>query len=204
MIGYHPRQMEPTAGGNRVFFTELRTGRLILRTLEENDASRIFQYRSDPDVSRFQSWGTESIADIQSHIKELSTNPLGTPGFWHQLGISRLSTRELIGDCGFHVLQAEPRQCEIGVTLDPEYQRQGYATEALRALLDYLVFTLGKHRVLASVDPRNIRSVNLMERVGLRKEAHFVKSLWFKGEWVDDLIYAMLASEWKTTSGNTE
>lgn len=191
--------MEPPAGSNRAFFTKLRTERLILRTLEENDASRIFQYRSHPEVSRFQSWGTESIGDIKSHIKELFTEPPGTSGCWHQLGISLLSTGQLIGDCGFHILQAEPRQSEIGVTLDPDYQRQGYATEALRALLDYLFFTLGKYRVFASVDPRNIRSVTLMERIGLRKEAHFVKSLWFKGEWVDDLIYGMLVSEWKTT-----
>ena len=193
--------MERPASGDRAFVKELRTGRLILRTLEQSDARRIFHYRSHPEVSRFQSWGTELIAEIQSHIKELSATPPGTPGCWHQLGICLLSTRELIGDCGFHVLQAEPRQAEFGITVDPMYQHQGFATEALQTLLQYLFFKLGKHRVFASVDPRNIRSVTLMERVGLRKEAHFVKSLWFKGAWVDDLIYAMLAGEWKTTRG---
>ena len=82
----------------------------------------------------------------------------------------------------------------------PELQGQGYATEALRALLDYLFVKLCKHRVFGSVDPRNVRSMQLMKRVGLRKEAHFVRSLWFKGEWVDDVIFAILASDWK--SGN--
>jgi RimJ/RimL family protein N-acetyltransferase len=193
--------MQAQHSGNPAGFSEIHTGRLILRALEERDARQIFQYRSHPEISRFQSWGTESISEIKSHIKELAANPPGTAGFWHQLGICLLSTRELIGDCGFHVLPAEPRQAEFGITLDPMYQHQGFATEALQTLLDYLFFTLGIHRVFASVDPRNIRSVTLMERVGLRKEAHFVKSLWFKGAWVDDLIYAMLAGEWITTRG---
>jgi RimJ/RimL family protein N-acetyltransferase len=193
--------MQAQNSGNPAGFSEIHTGRLILRALEEKDARRIFQYRSHPEVSRFQSWGTKSSAEVQSHIKKLSATPRGTPGFWHQLGICLLANGNLIGDCGFHVLEAEPRQAECGITLDPSHQGHGYATEALRGLLDYLFFTLGKHRVFGSVDPQNIRSIKLMERVGLRKEAHFVQSLWLKGAWVDDLIYAMLAGEWKTTRG---
>lgn len=108
----------------------------------------------------------------------------------------------MLGDCGFHVLGPEPRQVEFGISLVPEYQGHGYATEALRLLLDYLFFQLGKHRAFCSVDPRNVRSIALMVRVGMRKEAHFVKSFWFKGEWVDDLIFAMLAREWKTMRAN--
>ena len=80
----------------------------------------------------------------------------------------------------------------------PEFQNRGYATEAVRALLEYLFDTLGKHRVFGSVDPRNRSSIRLLQRVGMREEAHFVKSLWFKDEWVDDVIFAILASEWKS------
>ena len=190
--------MQSQRSGNPAGFSEIHTGRLTLRALEEKDARRIFQYRSHPEVSRFQSWGTQSSAEIQSHIKKLSATPRGTPGLWHQLGICLLPNGDLIGDCGFHVLEAEPHQAEYGITLDPSHQGHGYATEALRGLLDYLFFTLGKHRVFGSVDPRNIRSIKLMERVGLQKEAHFVQSLWSKGEWVDALNYAMRASEWKS------
>ena len=57
---------------------------------------------------------------------------------------------------------------------------------------------LGQNRVFGSVDPNNVSSVKLLQRVGMRQEAHFVKSLWFKGEWVDDVIFAILASEWKS------
>jgi len=178
-------------------FPEIRTQRLSLRQLEIGDAQRVFEYRSCPDVSRFQSWGTKSVDDLQSHISGLTTAAPGTPGLWHQVGIL-LPPAQLIGDCGFCVLEHERRQAELGITLAPEFQNRGYATEAVRALLEYLFDTLGKHRVFGSVDPRNRSSIRLLQRVGMREEAHFVKSLWFKDEWVDDVIFAILASEWKS------
>jgi RimJ/RimL family protein N-acetyltransferase len=185
-----------------MMFAEIRTRRLALRDLEVGDASRIFGYRSHPDVSRFQSWGTRSADDIEAYIGELSETEPGRPGSWYQVGIILVPGHELIGDCGFQVLETEPRHAEIGVTLAPEFQGLGYAIETLQALLDYLLLSLGKDRVFGSVDPRNVRSMRLLQRVGMRKEAHRVKGLWFKGEWVDDAVFAITASEWK--SRNTE
>jgi RimJ/RimL family protein N-acetyltransferase len=178
-------------------FEEIQTQRLTLRALENRDARKIFDYRSCPEVSRFQSWGTDSPYAIESYIMGLAAVEPGTPGLWYQIGIT-LSTAELIGDCGFRVLECEPRQAEIGIALAPEFQRRGYATEALRALLRYLFVKLGKHRVVRSVDPRNLSSMRVLQRIGMREEAHFVKSLWFKGEWVDDIIFAILASDWES------
>ena len=77
--------------------------------------------------------------------------------------------------------------------------------EAIRSELDMvaaiesrddLFRVMGKHRIYASVDPRNLPSIKLLERIGMRKEALFKKSLWFKGAWADDLIYAVLDEEW--------
>lgn len=178
-------------------FAEILTGRLALRDLRDSDAERMFDYRSRPEVSRFQSWGTESCDQIRDYIRGIANAGIGTPGTWHQLAIELLSSRQLIGDCGIHVLNTDPRQAEIGITLALEHQSKGYATEAIEALLSYLFVALNLHRVFASVDPRNVPSVRLMERVGMRKEAHFIKSLWFKTEWVDDVVFAMLASDWK-------
>ncbi len=190
---------DPT-GYKCIPFTAILTERLALRGLETSDAQRIFEYRSRPEVSRFQTWGTQSPDEIESCISGLSAIEPGLPGSWYQIGVALRSSGKLVGDCGFHVLKAEPPQAELGVALAPEYQSQGHATEALRALLQYLLVTLGKHRAFGSVDPRNVRSIRLMQRVGMREEAHFVKSLWFKGEWVDDMIFAVLASEWTHAS----
>ena len=74
------------------------------------------------------------------------------------------------------------------------------ATEALSALIDMLFDELAKHRIIASIDPRNEPSIRLMERLGFRKEAHFHRSIFMHGEWTDDVIYAMLQSEWKKTN----
>ena len=185
------------AGDNHMVFTTISTERLALRELAASDAQRIFEYRFHPEISRFQPWGTRGKDEIESHIRRQSTIEPGTPAAWYQVGIALRSSGELVGDCGFQVLEAEPRQAELGIALAPEYQAQGYATEGLRAFLGYLLVTLGKHRVFGSVDPRNLRSVRLMERVGMRKEAHLVQRLLFKGEWVDDVLFALLASEWR-------
>ncbi len=83
----------------------------------------------------------------------------------------------------------------------PAHQGKGLATEAFRAVLDYLFVQSDRHRVYCSVDPRNLPSIALMERIGIRREGHFVESLRFKGAWVDDLIFAILAREWAATKG---
>ena len=178
-------------------FAELTTERLAIRDLEPSDGPRIFSYHRHPEVSRFQSWGTGSVDSVQSYIRGLSSIGPDTPGRWYQVGIILLDGGRLIGDCGFRTPEAQPQQAELGITLALEFQHRGYAIEALRAALNYLFVVLEKHRVFASVDPRNVPSMRLLERVGMRKEAHFVKSLWFKGEWVDDVVFAMLATEWK-------
>lgn len=180
-------------------FPELTTSRLALRNLEPNDGPRVFGYHRHPDVARFQSWGTESVDVVQTYIRGLAgVEPGEQPGNWYQVGIYLLDGDKLIGDCGFRLPANDPAQAEVGMTLAPEFQGKGYAIEALRALFDYLFVTLKKHRIFGSVDPQNVSSIRLQERIGMRKEAHMVKSLWFRREWVDDVIYAMLEEEWNS------
>ena len=172
------------------------TERLNIRRLELPDSEAVFQYRSDPLISRYQNWEPESVGEIQSFIAGLDKICMDTPGQWYQLGLCVRGSGELAGDCGIHVQVHDPRQVEIGITLARGFQGRGFATEALRAVLGHLFSTLGKHRVFGSVDPRNAPSLALLERVGMRREAHFVESLWFKGGWADDVIYAMLRREY--------
>jgi RimJ/RimL family protein N-acetyltransferase len=182
-------------------FPEIKTERLSLRDLEANDGPRVFSYHRHPDVARFQSWGTESVDVIQAYIRGLATVEPGTPGKWYQVGIYLRDGDKLIGDAGFRVLPDVPEQVEVGITVAPEFQGKGYAIETFGALLTYLFVDLRKHRVFGSVDPSNVSSMRLLERLGLRKEAHFVKSLWFRGEWVDDVVFAVLAEEWTASRG---
>lgn len=182
-------------------FAPITTERLTLRVLEPGDAEAIFAYRADPEVSRYQNWVPASAAEIRAFLEGLAGIGPDTPGRWFQLGIVLRATGELAGDCGIHVSAAEPREVEVGITVAPAFQRRGLAAEALRAVLAFLFDGLGKHRVYGSLDPRNAASLALLERVGMRREAHFVESLWFKGAWADDVVCAMLKREWDRRGG---
>ncbi len=176
---------------------ELVTERLVLRELRAADADAMFAYRADPEIMRYQSWEPQSLDDVRAFIAGLATSEPYAPGTWRQLAITLRATGELIGDCGVHVPQHAVEQAEFGITLASAYQGQGYAAEVIQALLRLAFDTLGKHRVFGSVDPRNAASVALMRRTGFRQEAHFVESLRFKGDWADDVVFAMLAREWR-------
>ncbi|MBK6735700.1 MAG: GNAT family N-acetyltransferase [bacterium] len=158
------------------------------------DAAEVFAYRCLPEVRRFQSFEPRSLADVEQFIAGTQSVKFGDPGPWCQLAIRLRAEGLLIGDLGVRVTAEDPRQVEIGFTLAPAYQGRGYATEAVSGLIGHLLGPLAKHRVFASADPRNARSLALLERVGMRREAHFHESLWFKGEWVDDVVYAILES----------
>ena len=175
---------------------EIQTGRLRLAPLRAADASVFFEYRANPEVRRYQSFEPRSVDDAEKFIGELQPVVFDTPDSWFQFGIRLQESDVLIGDLGVHFLANDSPQVEIGFTVAPAHQGQGYGTEAVAGLLDHLFCVLRKHRVFASVDPRNEPSVALLERVGMRKEAHFRKSLWFKGEWVDDIVFGILRAEW--------
>ena len=170
---------------------ELETTRLRLDTLQSADAPALFRYRSDPDVSRYQGWRPEALGDADRFIGKQSARPVR--GVWFQRAI-RLQGGELIGDLGFCL--SVDGQAEFGISVAPSQQGKGFAREALHALLGELFGRMDVHRAHASVDPRNTPSMALMRSLGLRQEAHFRESLWFRGEWVDDVVFAMLAREW--------
>ena len=91
-------------------------------------------------------------------------------------------------------------QTEIGFSLDPKYQGYGYATEALNRLLEYIFCYIGKRRTIAVTDVRNLASVRLLERIGMRREAQFIENIVYKEELCSEYVYALLQHEWKKRS----
>lgn len=176
-------------------FDYIETDRLLLRTLDMKDKEPFFKYRSMPEVYKYQSWRPEDIEEIEEFIKKNISVCPNTKNTWMQLAVC-LKEGRLIGDIGIHFLE-DDYQIEIGYTLSPEYQGNGYATEAVKAVINYVFSKLKKHRITASVDPDNIKSIKLLEKIGFRKEAHFIKSFRIDNRWYDDCIYAILADEWK-------
>lgn len=179
-------------------FVPLQTARLLLRPLRIDDVEAVHAYRSDPEVCRFQAWEPSSRSAVEEMIRSGIAAEPDLPGTWFQLAICRRPDGPLLGDCGLHFPAGEPQQAEVGITLAPPHQGHGYAAETLSAVFAYLFDTLGKHRIYGSVDPENRASIRLLERMGMRREAHFVESLWFKGRWADDLVFALLDREWRS------
>mgnify|MGYP001552497049 FL=1 len=175
---------------------QLETARLRLDGLRDADAAALFAYRADPLVSRYQGWRPASLDEAVRFIERQQAVVFDTPGSWFQFALRLRESGELVGDLGLHFVDADT--VEFGVTLSPPCQGRGLAAEAARAVLALVFDTLKRHRIYASVDPRNLACVKLLERLGMRKEAHFRES-WRDGDgWADDAIYALLASEWQT------
>lgn len=180
-----------------IAFDERRTDRLLIRRFRIVDASSLAAYRSDPTVARHQSWDTPyTTAQAQAFIDSFATTNPDTPGEWFQFALVEAATGVHIGDVAAGVDTHDPRLATIGVTLAASAQGRGYASEAVAWLLDYLFSERNKHRVTADCDVRNHKVAALLERLEMRREAHHLQSAWWKDEWVDEYVYAVLAHEW--------
>jgi RimJ/RimL family protein N-acetyltransferase len=172
------------------------TERLTLRPAEQRDAAPTFAFRTLPDVALWLTNHPQDLEEWESGYAERAE---------HTLVIEKDGV--VIGDLYLHVQdpwsQAEVREqaagteAEIGYVLDPTYAGQGYATEAVREELRICFEDLGLRRVIAQCFADNVPSWRLMERLGMRREQHTRKdSLHRDGEWLDGMMYAMLADEW--------
>lgn len=176
----------------------LRTARLTLQLGEPGDAEPTWWYRRLPSVGE---WLTEIPEDLAAYeAKFVDPERLATTVVVELDG-------QLIGDFLVRVEdawaqsevahQARGAQAELGWVLDPAFTGHGYASEAVRALLDACFGQLGVRRVVANCFLDNEASWRLMERLGMRREVQAVaESLHRSGRWLDTVAYAILADEW--------
>jgi RimJ/RimL family protein N-acetyltransferase len=181
-------------------FSELAGQRVVLRRFRPEDVGDFVAYRSDPEVARYQSWDAPYPREEgERFVRQLMLQHPDAAGEWFQFAVAlgAAAAGQLIGDCAAMPHADDPRLCDIGFTIAPRYQGRGYATEAAALLVGYLFAARGKHRIAASCDPRNAGSIAVLERLGMRQEGHLRQSTWAKGEWTDDLLYAVLKDEWQ-------
>jgi RimJ/RimL family protein N-acetyltransferase len=183
------------------FETPLVTDRLVLRLMRLADVDAVHAYQSREDVCRYLLFEPRSRDLVAERVAEHArADRLATDGDHLRLalvlgeGEERAGT--VIGDSSFGLSSVEHARGEIGWTMHPDFSGRGYATEAARAVLELAFATLRLHRVVAELDPRNDASVAMCRRLGMREEAHFVRDWWFKGEWADTGVYAILRQEW--------
>jgi len=177
------------------------TERLRLRPFNRGDVDAVYEYRQREDVARFLfdlPMTRETCAEaVQQRVGQISLYDEGDKII---LAVDRRADNRLIGEISLILRSEEWSQGEIGYIFHPEVHGHGFATEAARALLAFGFDEYGMHRIMARCDARNTASSRVMERLGMRREAHFREHMLVKGEWDEEFIYAMLGSEWRELS----
>ena len=175
----------------------LETNRLRIRHFQDSDLESFLAYRNDPEVARYQGWDVPYPREkALEFVQEMKAKDPGVQGEWFQAAIEENATGEIVGDLAYFLKKDDP-QAYIGFTIARLHWRKGYGIEAIRRLLAYLFDELDLHRVIAITDVDNIASFSLLERLGFRREGHFVENLMFKGRWGSEDYYAVLKREWE-------
>lgn len=198
----------PSAGeyqyDRRVPDTELclTTERLILRPFRAGDIDDALDYMRLPEVARYLYWSARDRGQVvaalaaktgdAAHLAEGQTLTLAVQ--WRQTG-------RVVGEVQITVLSYRHRQGEVGYVFNPAVSGRGLATEAAREMLRFGFSELRLHRIIGRCDVRNTASARLLERLGMRREAHLVQNEIFKGEWGDEYVYALLEDEWRAYTG---
>jgi RimJ/RimL family protein N-acetyltransferase len=175
----------------------LLTERLLLRPFEDGDLDALYDIERRADVARYLYWGPRTRGEVRAALDlRKGMTAIDEHSQTVRLAAVVRDTGAMIGDFSLHLVSREHQQGEIGFVMHPEHHGKGYATEASLVLLRLGFDDLGLHRIVGRCDARNAASARLMERLGMRREAHFRENEFVKDEWCDELVYAMLATEW--------
>jgi RimJ/RimL family protein N-acetyltransferase len=173
------------------------TDRLILRPFTEDDLDALHGYQSLPEVTRYLYWDPRDRAATAEALKRrVSTPVLEKEGDVLVLAVLLRDTGVLVGEVNLAWVSQTHQQGEFGFVFDPAHHGHGYARESAAEMLRLGFDGLGLHRIVGRCDGRNEASARLMAKLGMRREAHFVQNEVVKGEWTDEIVYAMLADEW--------
>jgi RimJ/RimL family protein N-acetyltransferase len=176
----------------------LLTQRLLLRPFRDDDLDALCVMDGDAATARYLYSAPRTRAEVRvSLARRKRMVAIEKEGDAVRLAIVLRDTDVLVGDVSLHYRSREHRLAEVGFVLHPEHHGHGYATEAVSAMFGLGFAAFGLHRIIGRCDPRNEASARLMERLGMRREAYHRESEFIKGEWCDELVYAILAEEWR-------
>jgi RimJ/RimL family protein N-acetyltransferase len=178
----------------------LETERLLLREYRFADEADVHEFASDPLVPRYDGWGPNTAGQTHEHISKRMREQQIWPRDDVTLVAELRRERKVIGSVRLWIVDAENRCAEVGYSFNRSYWNKGFATEAASSLLSVAFRVLNLHRVVARCDTRNTGSWRVMEKAGMRREGHFVRDKFQKGEWRDSYLYAVLAQEWNLRS----
>lgn len=175
----------------------LLTERLLLRPFAEGDFESYAAYHSLPEVYRYLYSAVPAGKALEQKFSDMLDAPFASDGDVFRLAVVRCEDKAIIGQVSLKLASKAARQGEVGYIFNPSFAGKGYATEAVAKIIDAGFSGLGFHRIYARLDAANKGSIGVVERLGLRREAHLKQNDQFNGVWGDEYIYAVLASEWQ-------
>lgn len=176
----------------------LRTARLVLRPFMAGDLADLYAIQSLPQVARYLYWEARDLGQVRLALDtKMRQHGLDEEGDNLALAVVCPPLGRVIGEIDLRWLSRLHQQGEIGFVFHPDQQGRGLAREAAELVLGLGFGQLGLHRIIGRCDARNESSARLMRRLGMRLEARFVQNELFKGEWADELVYALLNQEWQ-------
>jgi RimJ/RimL family protein N-acetyltransferase/predicted N-acetyltransferase YhbS len=175
----------------------LQTERLLLRPFRSDDLDALYAIHSDEAVVRYLYWEPRTRDEVRDALERKIGAHVARPGEALSMAATLRDDGTLIGDCTLYWSSLEHRQGEIGFVFNPAFQGRGYATEAARALLEAAFDGLRLHRVVGRLEARNRASAAVLERLGMRREAHLIENEYVKDEWQSEVVYALLEDEWR-------
>ena len=196
--------MVPRPPPARPPFPTLTTERLVLREITIDDAEFWLRNFSDPDVVELTAFEPPAnLEAAKAEILRFAVHPFeeGTGIRW---GISLRGSRDLVGTLGYHQWVREgANRARMGYDLLRAHRGRGLMTEAMQSALGYGFDAMQLNRVEVLIDPVNLPSIRLAERLGFRREGVLRENTYFRGRFIDDAVYALLAKEWRASrSGN--
>jgi RimJ/RimL family protein N-acetyltransferase len=180
----------------------LETERLLLRPYADDDLEAVHDIERRDGTARYLYNEPRSL-DASRALLERRTAMTSIDDDHDGLGLAVVlkESGNLIGHVTLERVSREHRQGAIGYVLHPDHHGHGYATEAAALMLQLGFEDLGLHRIVGRLDARNAASAGVLERLGMRREAHLRENEFVKGEWVSELVYAILADEWRAFRG---
>ena len=177
----------------------IRTGRLVLRRFNGGDLDAFHAYHSLPETARFLPGPAKTYTQSMERVGRYANFVFEKEGDWVALAIEAADQPGLLGEVVLKWLPGRG-QAEVGWTLAPAARGRGYGTEAANAVLRLGFEELGLHRIEARLDELNGVSASLCDRLGMRLEARHIDKWHYKGPWATELVYAILADEWRIGS----
>jgi RimJ/RimL family protein N-acetyltransferase len=176
----------------------IRTPRMTLRPYGLGDLGALHDLFGREDVCRYLIWEPMDIEQARALLeRRVRQTRIEAELDAILLAAVDAETGRVIGEFMLRFASAKSRQGEIGWSIHPDVQGRGLATEGAREMLRLGFDELGLHRIVADCDPRNLASLRVMERLGMRREAQFVENEFLKGEWIGEIVCAMLETEWR-------